>query len=101
MQIHVYRNGVEQGPFDEDTVTRMLADGRLMPFDRAWYAGLVGWLPLAQLLPLRVDDFAETAGDESTRTRPPLPTIESESPAATAKQKAFLSYMGISFRAGI
>jgi hypothetical protein len=102
MQIHVYRNGVEQGPFDEDTVTRMLADGRLMPFDRAWYAGLAGWLPLSQLLPLRREDFEPTDQDDlTTETRPPLPDLENEPASATPKQKAFLSYLGISFRAAI
>lgn len=98
MEIHIYRNGVEQGPFDEDTVTRMLADGRLMPFDRAWYAGLPGWLPLSQLLPLRpapADEAAEFA------TRPAAPPDEEPPAPATAKQKAFLTYMGVSFRSGI
>lgn len=98
MQIHVYRNGVEQGPFDEDTVTRMLADGRLMPFDRAWYAGLVGWLPLSQLLPLRAED-SETTADDTTTKPPALPDLENEPASATPKQKAFLSYLGISFSA--
>jgi hypothetical protein len=50
MDIFIARQGQREGPFTEEQVRAMLADGRLQPSDLAWRAGRSDWTPLSNLL---------------------------------------------------
>lgn len=118
MEIHIFRNGAEQGPYDEATARQLLEEGVLLPTDHAWHEELPDWVPLSRIL-RETDDRAdgERTPSEITTLKITLPRSVAELPAslpapapmpapqparpapepASAKQKAFLSYMGIPF----
>lgn len=96
MDIYILRDGKEIGPFNEETTQTLLKQGAVLINDLAWQPGMAQWSPLHSVLypgPAFVPDGA----------RPQLadPAIHSAAPVmsepATAKQKAFLSYMGVAF----
>ncbi len=71
------------GPFSEETTQSFLKQGGVLRDDLAWTPGLAEWTPLAQVLLFSTTHTASPAGE-----------------SATAKQKAFLTYMGIAFPSG-
>lgn len=105
MEIFILREGKETGPFTEEITQNMLKQGSVLINDLAWQPGMANWLPLHSVLypgPL-----------PTTSQRPPPPPAEALAAAAapvkqappadpaTAKQKAFLTYIGIPFTAGM
>ena len=94
MDIYLLRDGKEIGPFSEETTQSFLKQGTVVMDDLAWTPGLSAWSPLVQVLyPARspVEQQPEervvaVAHGEISAVEPP-----------TAKQKAFLSYLGIAF----
>ena len=48
MEIHLYRNGVQEGPYPVEQVRQMLATGALLPTDHVFHEGLTDWVPAAQ-----------------------------------------------------
>lgn len=48
MQIHIYRNGVQEGPYPVEQVRQMLAAGQLKPTDHVFHEGLTDWVTAAQ-----------------------------------------------------
>ncbi len=50
MQIHIHRNGANEGPYSPEQVRQMLAAGHLQPQDLAFHAGLASWTTLAALM---------------------------------------------------
>ncbi len=123
MEIYIIRDGKQIGPFSKETTSRLLTQGSVLPRDLAWQAGMIQWLPLeAVLVPASDHNGGVSAGADATFTvhvRPPLPgaslaippapPISAGSPSkeaspagpglepATARQKAFLKYIGIEF----
>ena len=87
MEIYILRAGKETGPFNEETTQALLKSGSVMINDLAWTTGLSNWTPLIQVL---------YPSATSRQTMPPAETRPSEEPA-TARQKAFLSYIGVRF----
>ena len=49
MLIHVSRDGEQFGPYTLDDANAYLAQGSLLPTDRAWYEGAPDWMPLPQV----------------------------------------------------
>jgi hypothetical protein len=49
MQILIFKNGAQQGPYSLEDVRRFRAEGRLLDSDHAWYEGLAEWIPLKQV----------------------------------------------------
>ena len=49
MQIYIYRDGQQFGPFTLDQINQGLAAGQLLPNDFAFYEGLPQWIPLSQI----------------------------------------------------
>ena len=85
--IYLLRDGKEIGPFTEETTQSFLNQGAILMDDLAWTPGMPAWSPLMQVLhPAALQ----------TPTTAPVETPPAGEPA-TAKQKAFLSYMGIAF----
>jgi hypothetical protein len=88
----------------------MLAEGRVRPSDFGWYSGLADWTALSEIFP-DADGPTEPMRDEETTVHVRSPSTIVHSPSsslatvwappppepATAKQKAFLTYMGVSF----
>jgi hypothetical protein len=100
MDIFIIRDGEQTGPFDEGAVKALLSEGGVRPQDMAWRKGLTRWLPLREVIephvagsgePPRLPAADEVSGNGSSPIREP----------ATAKQKAFLKYLGAEFDDGI
>jgi GYF domain 2 len=49
MQVYVYRDGRQLGPYTLDEIRGHLNDGFLLPNDLAWHESVPDWLPLSQL----------------------------------------------------
>lgn len=92
MDIQIVHNGVQMGPFTEETAHAMLKSGSVLVNDLAWRPGLPDWVPLMNLL-----------YPAAVTPAPPVSAAKTETPApeprepATAKQKTFLTYMHIGF----
>ena len=80
MKIHLIREGKEEGPFSAATLRRMLQAGEVRGRDRAWHRGMEDWGRVEEVVSAIPEDLFEAAEE-----------------AATPQQKAFLSYLGISF----
>ncbi len=52
MNIHIFKNNQQQGPYDESVVTAGLRDGRFLANDLACREGMTEWQPLSMLFPL-------------------------------------------------
>jgi hypothetical protein len=87
MEIYILRDGKETGPFNEETTRSLLKSGALMINDLAWITGLSNWTPLVQVL-----HPSAKSGETTTQ----METKPSQEPA-TGRQKAFLSYLGVTF----
>ncbi len=102
MDIFIIREGRQTGPFSEDAVKAFLTEGSARPSDLGWRKGMADWQALSEVLKPRT----ERAGDPAT---PPPPAEAASNGAngtngsaephvpATAKQKAFLKYLGAEF----
>ena len=95
MDIFIIRDGRQTGPFSEDAVRASLTDGTARPGDLGWRKGMAEWQALREVLkPQR-----EQADDAVTP--PPADAGTGAAQAAevpaTAKQKAFLKYLGAEF----
>ena len=99
MDIYILRDGKEIGPFSEETTQTLLKQGSVAIGDLAWSPGMAKWVPLHDVL-------YPAPPPPPPQTPPPHPTSTEEAPLsislpkgepATAKQKALLSYLGISF----
>ena len=49
--VHISREGEKHGPYKYETAKTHLEGGQLLPTDSAWYEGMDGWKPLAELYP--------------------------------------------------
>jgi GYF domain 2/TM2 domain len=49
-QLTVVSNGQQYGPYGEDQIRSLLAQGQLLASDLAWAEGMANWRPLAQIL---------------------------------------------------
>lgn len=91
MDIYLLREGKEIGPLSEETTHSFLELGSIAMDDLAWTPGLPAWSPLLQVLhPVK-------APIEPPPIAAPVPARITPGDPATAKQKAFLSYMSIAF----
>jgi len=55
MELYLYQNGEQTGPFTKDEISSMILKGELVPQDIIWHEGLSEWQPVNSLL-----DFPET-----------------------------------------
>src|SRR5688572_24732646 len=121
MDIYILRDGKETGPFTEETTQSLLKQGSILINDLAWRPGMPNWQPLhAVLYPAAQPDSVRPPPPPADLTPPPMPSAPGAMPAATsrspsvatvpkvvavpstesgvelatARQKAFLSYMG-------
>jgi hypothetical protein len=88
MEIYILHDGKELGPFNEETTQSMLKRGEVLISELAWKPGMAEWIPLHSVL---------YPAPAATGQRPPPPPRGAVSEPAGARQKAFLSYMGIAF----
>ncbi|MEO6742459.1 MAG: GYF domain-containing protein [Chthoniobacteraceae bacterium] len=93
MDIFIIREGRQTGPFSEDAVKAFLTEGTARPADMGWCRGMAEWRPLGEVL-------TPGSGKVGVAATPPPAatngTVENHVPA-TAKQKAFLTYLGAEF----
>ena len=92
MDIQIVHNGVQMGPFTEETAHALLKSGSVLVNDLAWRPGLPDWVPLMNLL----YPAAVTPAPPVSAAKVVTPAPEPREPA-TAKQKAFLAYLHIGF----
>ena len=125
MEIYILRDGKQTGPFSEEATQSLLKQGAIMINDLAWQPGLPQWLPLhAVLYPAAQPPPPPPNAAPPPMPLPAAPTTLPSAPApapvviavapaaipvtakhvsgpigaaATPRQKAFLSYMGIAF----
>jgi cytoskeletal protein RodZ len=98
MEIYVLRNGKEIGPFTEEKAHLLLTQGSIGSDDLAWSPGMAKWEPLTDLLPAQ-ESGMEFAPEPLAQVPAPAPArAPSDSfPPATARQRALLAFLGISF----
>ncbi|HEX5177685.1 MAG TPA: GYF domain-containing protein [Chthoniobacteraceae bacterium] len=123
MDIYILRDGKEIGPFSEEATQTMLKQGSILINDLAWQPGMPQWIPLHNVLyppmpiapnstrpPPPPGALSRGADEQSVYVAAdaasPQSAVVNEAPPAlaepaTAKQKAFLSFMGIPFPAEI
>jgi hypothetical protein len=127
MDIYILRDGKEIGPFSEETTQTMLKQGSILINDLAWQPGMPQWIPLHSVLypaapgatnpqrppppPGMLSRGTAAVADEqglyvAADAASPHTAVVNEVPSAitepaTAKQKAFLGFMGIPFPAEI
>lgn len=114
MMIYILRDGIQSGPFSEEETQHLLKQGGARLTDLAWQAGMPEWIQLQYVL------YPPPAG-EATPPPPPPPPTQPQPPVAptapsapvapaptapppatppteraSAKQNAFLIYMGVS-----
>jgi hypothetical protein len=53
MEMYIFRNGKEYGPFPLEKVKRFFADNKLKPDDKVWHEGLVDWVPVTRFPGIR------------------------------------------------
>ena len=93
MEIFIIREGRQTGPFSEDAVKAFLTEGTARPADMGWRKGMAEWRALSEVLkPQR-----EQSGDAATPPSATTGGAEEIHVPATAKQKAFLKYLGAEF----
>ena len=110
MEIFIIREGRQTGPFNEDAVRAFLTEGTARPADMGWRKGMAEWRPLGEVLQtqrVQTEQAAQpvereepnTAAPVSPAPEPPAGAGDAEEKfvAATAKQKAFLKYLGAEF----
>ncbi len=92
MEIFIIRDGQQVGPFNEDAVQAFLTEGTARPIDMGWCKGMPEWKPLEEILKPRTEQTSPVATTSAAAAKP----VEEHIPA-TAKQKAFLKYLGAEF----
>src|ERR1700722_7216228 len=50
MEIYIFRDGSQSGPFSEETIRRLLQEQSVTPGDLAWQPGAAQWIPLQEVL---------------------------------------------------
>ena len=99
MDIFIIREGRQAGPFSEDAVKAFLTEGTARPADMGWIKGMAEWRPLSEMLKPSsgLVNGAGGAAIAGADTPPSATTISAQESPATAKQKAFLRYLGAEF----
>lgn len=92
MDIYIVHDGQETGPFSENAARELLSQGGVAETDFAWRTGMEKWIPLSELL---AADKPVTPVAGST----PPPPSDGKFEPATPKQKALLSFLGITIPA--
>ncbi len=96
MEIFIIRDGHQAGPYSAEAVQGFLAEGTVRATDMGWRKGLAEWRPLDEVLHAHPDE----AGHSATPPPADVPRANGSGAAqgpATAKQKAFLKYLGAEF----
>lgn len=96
MDIYIIRDGRQTGPFSEDAVKAFLTEGSAKPTDLGWRKGFQKWTALGDIM------NGKSAEAHNPEEPPPTSALSATSIAAiespaTAKQKAFLKYLGAEF----
>jgi hypothetical protein len=103
MDIYILRDGKEIGPFSEETTQSLLKQGSVALADLGWRPGMPEWIPLHRVLyPAQAQVPSLPASPSPGDTELPSPAsapapVALSGEPATARQKAFLSYLGIPF----
>ena len=97
MDIYILRDGEEIGPFGKETTQTLLSQGSVAENDLAWRPGMPDWVPLSEIFKSWVDNLHASV-DEPNPPGASSPVADSaniQEEAATPKQRAFLTYLGI------
>ncbi len=73
MQIYIYRDGQQQGPYSDEDITRYIKEGGIKRDDLAWCDGCADWMPLAKLPGLTLPSGPPPPPPVSVLTVPPPP----------------------------
>lgn len=88
MDIYVFQNGEQRGPFSRRDVFQEMQDGRLSPDDLAWHEGMEDWKPLGSLLRGMVSVPVALAEPVAARPRYPSPARSSQVPVGRVRTKS-------------
>jgi len=97
MDIFIIREGRQVGPFSEGAVKAFLTEGTARPADMGWIKGMAEWRPLSEVLKPASAQENGTAPATGSEAPPSETSISAHESPATAKQKAFLKYLGAEF----
>ena len=97
MDIFIIREGRQVGPFSEGAVKAFLTEGTARPADMGWIKGMAEWRPLSEVLKPASAQGNGTAPATGSEAPPSETSISAHESPATAKQKAFLKYLGAEF----
>src|SRR3954467_15307719 len=102
MEIYLLREQKEVGPYGAEDVRTWLDHGQVSASELAWAPGLDRWVPLQTILEpyLPVEPEVQAVPEPVAAPVAAQPILKPLA-KATAPQKAFLSYMGVSFAAEI
>lgn len=127
MDIYILREGQQTGPYDDEGVHTLLKDGAIKLDDFAWRDGLPNWQPLSSVLypksasgifppppkdaptptpepflsPVAAAKQTSSAKAEKPASSEPSSVASTDPESATAKQKAFLTFLGIDFASSL
>lgn len=100
MEIYLLREQKEVGPYGAEDVRSWLDLGQVSASELAWAPGLESWVPLQSILDPDLAPEPEVQSAPEPPVAAPEPVakpILKPLPRASGQQKAFLSYMGLSF----
>ena len=97
MDIFILRDGEEIGPFGKETTQTLLSQGSVAENDLAWRPGMADWVPLSVIFNSwdEGSDASPEGANPPGALSPAADSANAQEEAATPKQKAFLTYLGI------
>src|ERR1700722_611376 len=84
MQIYLYKNDKEVGPYSEEQIRAMVDTGDITKTEDAWYEGLPEWQPLNKLVKFDLN-----------RKFPPPPKQTTSKPPETKSRSGILTFLVI------
>jgi hypothetical protein len=87
MDIHVFANNQQMGPFPKDTVLQMASIGSIPPDASVWHDGAKDWYPVGEFVAAHGAATPAPAREEVSQSRPSvavLPSSSLDGPSPTA-----------------
>ncbi|MDX1681106.1 MAG: DUF4339 domain-containing protein [Akkermansiaceae bacterium] len=105
MEYHLYQNDQQVGPYTQEQISTMLANGELTQDDFIWHEGLPEWKTIREVIPAASPapagppkpPFGHTSNQTSLHPQSQAPTSGSNSPFPKIRVASLLGALGIFF----